>query len=186
MHLLQILYVLHKSNRHPLQPWLHPYHIGSLAGVAHSISQFYFPPSFANKFIKKSYNVIFWIFFLILSVIVEVYLWWKLQASLIFLSGRTCTIDGWLNTFLPHYMYVGGCTVCTQWKGVLLHVLHRKWAKANESQVEKTINCIIFLLVNIVNGSHIPEHHTRVKMVNGQVVLDIQIRETLYAENILA
>ena len=36
------------------------------------------------------------------SVIVEVYLWWKLQASLIFLSGRTCTIGGWLNTFLPH------------------------------------------------------------------------------------
>ncbi len=47
--------------------------------------------------------MIFWIFsFLILSLIVEVYLWWKLQASLIFLSGRTCTIGGWLNTFLPH------------------------------------------------------------------------------------
>ena len=46
--------------------------------------------------------MIFWIFFLILSVIVEVYLWWKLQASLIFLSGRICTIGGWLNTFLPH------------------------------------------------------------------------------------
>ncbi len=42
------------------------------------------------------------LFFLILSFIVEVYLWWKLQASLIFLSGRTCTIGGWLNTFLPH------------------------------------------------------------------------------------
>ncbi len=41
-------------------------------------------------------------FFLILSLIVEVYLWWKLQASLIFLSGRTCAIGGWLNTFLPH------------------------------------------------------------------------------------
>jgi hypothetical protein len=41
-------------------------------------------------------------FFLILSVIVEVYLWWKLQASRSFLSGRTCTIGGWLNTFLPH------------------------------------------------------------------------------------
>ena len=27
------------------------------------------------------------------------YLWWKLQASLIFLSGRTCTIVGWLNIF---------------------------------------------------------------------------------------
>ncbi len=44
-------------------------------------------------------------FFLILSLIVEVYLWWKLQASLIFLSGRTCTIGGWLNTFLPHCIY---------------------------------------------------------------------------------
>ncbi len=42
-------------------------------------------------------------FIFILSLIVEVYLWWKLQASLIFLSGRTCTIGGWLNTFLPHY-----------------------------------------------------------------------------------
>ncbi len=28
-----------------------------------------------------------------------------LQASLIFLSGRTCTIGGWLNTFLPHCIY---------------------------------------------------------------------------------
>ena len=35
-----------------------------------------------------------------ITVIVEVYLWWELQASLIFLSGRTCTIGGWLNTFL--------------------------------------------------------------------------------------
>ena len=32
-------------------------------------------------------------FFLILSVIVEVSLWWKLQASLIFLSRRNCTIS---------------------------------------------------------------------------------------------
>ncbi len=45
-------------------------------------------------------------FFLILSLIVEVYLWWKLQASLIFLSGRTCTIGGWLNTVLPHCIYI--------------------------------------------------------------------------------
>ncbi len=45
-------------------------------------------------------------FFLILSLIVEVYVWWKLQASLIFLSGRTCTIGGWLNTFLPHCKYI--------------------------------------------------------------------------------
>lgn len=42
------------------------------------------------------------VFFLILSLIVEVYLWWKLQASLIFLCGRTRTIDGWLSTFMPH------------------------------------------------------------------------------------
>ncbi len=48
----------------------------------------------------------FWISFLILSLIVEVYLWWKLQASLIFLSGRTCTIGGWLNTFLPHCIHI--------------------------------------------------------------------------------
>ncbi len=44
---------------------------------------------------------------LILSLIVEVYLWWKLQASLIFLSGRTCTVGGWLNTFFaPLYIYI--------------------------------------------------------------------------------
>ena len=65
-------------------------------------------------------------FFLILSVIVEVYLWWKLQASLIFLSGRTCTIGGWLNTFLPplyivfsgtNYMIIlmyTGCILCME------------------------------------------------------------------------
>ncbi len=50
--------------------------------------------------------MIFRISFLILSLIVEVYLWWKLQASLIFLSWRTCTIGGWLNTFLPHCMFI--------------------------------------------------------------------------------
>ncbi len=44
--------------------------------------------------------------FLILSLIVKVYLWWKLKASLIFLSGRTCTIGGWLNTCLPHCMWM--------------------------------------------------------------------------------
>ena len=43
---------------------------------------------------------------LILSVIVEVYLWWKLQASLSFLVGRTCTIGGWLNTFLHHCIHI--------------------------------------------------------------------------------
>ena len=48
--------------------------------------------------------MISWILSPIMSLIVEVYLWWKLQASLIFLSGRTCTIGGWLNTFLPHCM----------------------------------------------------------------------------------
>ncbi len=55
--------------------------------------------------------MIFWIFFLILSLIVEVYLWWKLQASLFFLSGRTCTIGGWLNTYLPHCTYMSSFDV---------------------------------------------------------------------------
>ncbi len=45
-------------------------------------------------------------FFFLFCLIVEVYLWWKLQVSLIFLSGRTCTIGGWLNTFLPHCIYI--------------------------------------------------------------------------------
>ncbi len=41
-------------------------------------------------------------FFLILSLIVEVYLWWQLQASLIFLRGR----DWWLTKyfFAPLYL----------------------------------------------------------------------------------
>jgi len=43
-------------------------------------------------------------FFLILSLIVEVCLLWKLQTSLITLSRRTCTISGWLNTFWHHYI----------------------------------------------------------------------------------
>ncbi len=52
-------------------------------------------------------------FFLILSLIVDVYLWWKLQASLIFLSGRTCTIGGWLNTFFPPlYIYIYILYIC--------------------------------------------------------------------------
>ncbi len=60
--------------------------------------------------------------FLILSLIVEVYLWWTwwLQASLIFLSGRTCTIGGWLNTFLPHCMRIFTCIcICA---ATVLHV----------------------------------------------------------------
>lgn len=40
--------------------------------------------------------------FHILSLTVEVYLRGKLQASVIFLSERTCTTGGWLNTFLPN------------------------------------------------------------------------------------
>ena len=76
--------------------------------------------------------MIFWIFFLLmLSVIVEVYLWWKLQASLIFLSGRTCTIGGWLNHFLPHCRYF--CTGFLQHlhkvlcccSGIDLHLSHQ-------------------------------------------------------------
>ncbi len=68
-------------------------------------------------------------FFLILSLIVKVYLWWKLQASLIFLSGRTCTIGGWLNTFLPHCIYIHAVVVllcieehCKQNKQPALHL----------------------------------------------------------------
>ncbi len=55
-------------------------------------------------------------FFLILSLIVEVYLWWKLQDSLIFLNGRTCTIGGWLNTFLPHCMFLTCSCLLDSWK----------------------------------------------------------------------
>ncbi len=61
-------------------------------------------------------------FFLILSLIVEVYLWWKLQAFLIFLSGRTCTIGGWLNTFLPNCIT---SALITYDKGTLLDIGHR-------------------------------------------------------------
>ncbi len=79
--------------------------------------------------------MIFWIFFLIiLSLIVEVYLWWKLQASLIFLSGRTCTIGGWLNTFLPHCkMYWGlwikrekKCAIVIRDKILIIWLLYKK------------------------------------------------------------
>ncbi len=66
----------------------------------------YSPPSFTNKFFKNPTMWFSGFSFLILSLIVEVYLWWKLQASLIFLSGRSCTIGGWLNTFLPHCIYI--------------------------------------------------------------------------------
>ena len=43
-------------------------------------------------------------------------LWWKISIwyrPLIFLSGRTCTIGGWLNTFLPHciYIYIYSCHI---------------------------------------------------------------------------
>ncbi len=58
-------------------------------------------------------------FFLILSLIVELYLWWKLQASLIFLSGRTCTIGGWLNTFLPHCISKFNFYSIVPWKDIL-------------------------------------------------------------------
>ncbi len=66
-------------------------------------------------------------FVIILSLIVEVYVWWKLQAYLIFLSGRTCTIGGWLNTFLPHciYIYIHTCIYVTLFVGVLLRRCRR-------------------------------------------------------------
>jgi len=37
-----------------------------------------------------------------LFLIVEVYIWWKLQISLIILSKIISTISGWLNTFWPY------------------------------------------------------------------------------------
>ena len=49
--------------------------------------------------------MIFWIFFLILSVIVEVYLWWKLQASLLF---KWENLQNWWLTkyfFAPVYIF---------------------------------------------------------------------------------
>lgn len=55
-------------------------------------------------------------------------------------------------------------TVCGHWKCVQIYVLHRKWAKANESEFEKWMSRIIFLLVKNENGSHRPEYHTRVKV----------------------
>ncbi len=51
--------------------------------------------------------MIFWIFFLILSLIVEVYLWWKLQASLIFWEWENLH-NWWLTKyfFAPLYIYI--------------------------------------------------------------------------------
>lgn len=51
---------------------------------------------------------------------------------------------------------------CALNENVFFYVIHIKWDKANESQVEKIIHCIIFL---IENGSHKPEHHTRVNVL---------------------
>ena len=65
------------------------------------------------------------------SFIVEVYLWWKLQASLIFLCGSTCTIGGWPNTFWPHCRYFSTCflqhlhkVICCC-SGIDLHFSHQ-------------------------------------------------------------
>ncbi len=69
--------------------------------------------------------MIFWIFF---SYFVS-HSWgipmMKIQASLIFLSGRTCTIGGWLNTFLPHCIYT-----CVY---IYTHTHYNCWPLANLS-----------------------------------------------------
>ena len=71
--------------------------------------------------------MIFWI----LSVIVEVYLWLNLQASLIFLSGKTCTIGGWLNTFLPQCIFRPQqwhfSHFCRNYSHVLLPLYHQRY-----------------------------------------------------------
>ncbi len=84
--------------------------------------------------------------FLILSLIVEVYLWWKLQASLIFLSGRTCTIGGWLNTFLPHCMYPNLTNIfCNiQYIHTCMHISNNVW-------LYMCVYILIYSKYNIVN-----------------------------------
>ncbi len=57
--------------------------------------------------IKKSYNVIYWIFvFRILSLIIEVYLRWKLLISPFFVCGKPWKIVSVSNTYLPHCTYI--------------------------------------------------------------------------------
>ncbi len=69
----------------------------------------YFPPSFANKFLKNPTMWFSGFFFLFCLSIVEVIPMMTITGPLhSFLSGRTCTIGGWLNTFLPHCM----CFMC--------------------------------------------------------------------------
>ncbi len=80
------------------------------------LTKYLFSTIISNKFFK---NPTMWFFWIFLSLIVEVYLWWKLQASLIFLSGRTCTIGGWLNTFLPHCIYTGA--------GHIIRISSKSW-----------------------------------------------------------
>ncbi len=67
----------------------------------------YFPPSFANKFFKNPTMWFSGFYFLILSLIVEVYLWWKLQASLVFLKWENLH-NWWLTKyfFAPLYIFV--------------------------------------------------------------------------------
>ncbi len=87
--------------------------------------------------------------FLILSLIVEVYLWWKLQASLIFLSGRTCTIGGWLNTFLPHCTSHLCLSICTGYQK-LLTLNSRHWVcLQNHLWLCSPLSKLITLKVNV-------------------------------------
>ena len=65
----------------------------------------------------------------------------------------------------PHWMLARWDASVPHTLERLVHVLHKKWAKANESQVDEISSCIVFLLVNIENGSQRLEHHTRVKYV---------------------
>jgi hypothetical protein len=57
----------------------------------------------------------FWIFFQMLSVIVEVYLWYKLQTSTCFVSRKTCKISNVSNTCSPHCICIVTLTIhsCT-------------------------------------------------------------------------
>jgi hypothetical protein len=118
-------------------------------------------------------------FFLIFSVIVEVYLWWKLQASITLLSGRTCTIGGWLNTFLPHCMfthtnnrmYFLHSLIFTLAHGLHVHAhslsaqntkdtVILSWLKSPRNTSHR--ECVQAILKHIFSIWHIPEHRVKV------------------------
>jgi len=74
-------------------------------------------------------------FFSHFSLIVEVYLWWKLQTSLIILSRRTCTISGWLNSFWPHFGFI-----CAEVKERERRQLGDCWSKQKVAHTNNIIN----------------------------------------------